>query len=445
MRSTKRGAPAPPGMPRRWPIVNAWVPSCWPIARAGRVVDDRRRPRPRRRALEEPDVVAVGDEADLLRVGLVGVGQAEPARQRAHLVLAHVAERKPARATAARAARRTGSTTGPCRDRAPRRSTQAAVRRRARCARSARSRARRADRVGEREQRPELEPLVAAHAGVRRPARAVFGHELVDHPALKRRALVDHVVRDARAAPPSRARPRCRAARSNARRCWRRSRSRRRAATSRRSPRTPAPPATPPPPTNPRPPTSRRPLRFPALTLTRRDVGSGRDAAPHPRHDLPDHLRHPIDLRLRVPRPDSEPDRTPRLRRATSRAPATPPTAPASPTCTPRPVDTLIPSRSSAAATNCPGAPANPTLSVPGNRSPTRRRAAARPASPAAAPPADRAGRQLRAAASTARPRPAARRRRSRRCRSRSPCRRGARAPGARRRRAARTARPDAG
>ena len=40
------------------------------------------------------------------------------------------------------------------------------------------------------------------------------------------------------------------------------------------------------------------------------------------------------------------------------------------------PVDTLMPSRSSAAATNCPGAPAKPTFNVPGSRcapSPLRR------------------------------------------------------------------------
>src|SRR4051812_25586671 len=44
--------------------------------------------------LDEARVVAVGDEADLLRLGLVGVGKAEPARDRADLILVHLAERE---------------------------------------------------------------------------------------------------------------------------------------------------------------------------------------------------------------------------------------------------------------------------------------------------------------------------------------------------------------
>ena len=77
-----------------------------------------------------------------------------------------------------------------------------------------------ADRVGEREQRAELDLLVAAHARVRRAAGAVLGDEVVDDRRREGRALVDHVVREAEVRRPSRARPRCRAGRSSARRCW---------------------------------------------------------------------------------------------------------------------------------------------------------------------------------------------------------------------------------
>ena len=62
--------------------------------RPGLVVDDRAGRPAAAAGVEKGDVVAVGDEADLLRVGLVGVGEAEPARQRAHLVLRLVAERE---------------------------------------------------------------------------------------------------------------------------------------------------------------------------------------------------------------------------------------------------------------------------------------------------------------------------------------------------------------
>ena len=141
--------PRRPGTPRRWPMVKwcvpAWRPSAAPVA--------RRRWRPAAPAppcaLDEGDVVAVGDEADLLRVGLVGVGQAGAARERAHLVLASCRRAGTRRAPATRGARRTGSTTGPCRDRARAPSTTRAVG----AGREARvvpgGERRRADRVGE--------------------------------------------------------------------------------------------------------------------------------------------------------------------------------------------------------------------------------------------------------------------------------------------------------
>ena len=193
---------------------------------------------------------------------------------------------------------------------------------------------RRADRVGEREQRPELELLVAAHARVRRPAGAVAGHELVDHPVLKRRALVDHVVGDAE---------------------QRRGRARvldvaRPAAAPADAGVGPARVVEP----------QRRPDDLvPALHQQRR----GRRRIHAARHRDDDSLpaadadvgTQTLAARTRphnLPQQPPPPDRSPpplfpapmpnriahaRLRPPTSPAPATPPTAPASPTCTPRP------------------------------------------------------------------------------------------------------------
>ena len=182
---------------------------------------------------DEPDVIAVGDEADLLGVGLVGVGQPGPPRQRAHLVLAHVAERKPdARqqlgADAEEEVRLVlAAVAGPAEHDA------AVVGGRQPGVVPGRER-RRADGVGERQQRPELELLVAAHARVRRLTRRGSRRRSRRSPTRetpRSRRSRGGRCRDAR---PSRARPRCRAARSSARRCWRPCRSRRRAAASRR-------------------------------------------------------------------------------------------------------------------------------------------------------------------------------------------------------------------
>ena len=171
---------APPGTPRRWPTVNAWVPA-WPPSARRSCRRRCRRPRPAPPcALEEADVVAVGDEAEspVNRACRRWAGRSRRASARTSS-LRHVAEREADPRQQLRAARRTGSTTDPCRvARAPSRRRRRA---RARCARSVRSRARRRRPRGERQQRPELEPLVAADAGVRRSARRDTRDEVVDH------------------------------------------------------------------------------------------------------------------------------------------------------------------------------------------------------------------------------------------------------------------------
>ena len=79
--------------PLRWPMVNRWTPSCEPSARplssTNRAAASVGRP-PR----DERRVVAVGHEADLLAVGLVGDQQSEPARLGAHVRLRQRAHRK---------------------------------------------------------------------------------------------------------------------------------------------------------------------------------------------------------------------------------------------------------------------------------------------------------------------------------------------------------------
>src|SRR6478736_7244009 len=62
--------------------------------RPGLVVDDGAGRPTAAVGVEKGDMVAVGDETDLLGVGLVGVGEREPAGQRAHLVLGLVTEWK---------------------------------------------------------------------------------------------------------------------------------------------------------------------------------------------------------------------------------------------------------------------------------------------------------------------------------------------------------------
>ena len=87
----------------------------------------RRRPA---RALDERRVVAVGDEADLLAVRLVGDAAARAARAYSRTSsLSSVADREHARARAAPASARTGNTTGPSPASTPRCSTIAAGRR----------------------------------------------------------------------------------------------------------------------------------------------------------------------------------------------------------------------------------------------------------------------------------------------------------------------------
>ena len=79
MRSTKRGPPPPPGTPRRWPTVKR---ACLVSPSTRRSSSTIAPGAPAAAALgHERDVIAVGDEADLLRLGLVGVGQAEAARR----------------------------------------------------------------------------------------------------------------------------------------------------------------------------------------------------------------------------------------------------------------------------------------------------------------------------------------------------------------------------
>jgi hypothetical protein len=77
--------------------------------------------------------------------------------------------------------------------------------------------------------------------------------------------------------------------------------------------------------------------------------------SPDPAHHR---LHHPPPDRSppRIPRPDPEPDRAPRLRRRHPSASSTSDGA-SDPDVHAAPVDTLMPSRSSAAATNCPARP----------------------------------------------------------------------------------------
>ena len=81
--STYSGDPVAMPSPLRWPIVKRCTPSCAPSGRAT-LVENRAAASPRRSLCDERRVVAVGHEADLLAVGLVGDREPEPARLGAH-------------------------------------------------------------------------------------------------------------------------------------------------------------------------------------------------------------------------------------------------------------------------------------------------------------------------------------------------------------------------
>ena len=92
---TYSGAGALKPSPRRCPTVKRCTPS-WAASACPVGIDDTARAKTvrRRRSLDEAGVVAVGHEANLLALGLVGVGETKLARASAHLGLGHRAERK---------------------------------------------------------------------------------------------------------------------------------------------------------------------------------------------------------------------------------------------------------------------------------------------------------------------------------------------------------------
>ena len=221
-----------------------------------------------------------------------------------------------------------------------------------------------ADRVGEREQRPELDLLVAAHARVGGAARPVLGDEVVDHRGAERRGLVDHVVRNAqRGAGGARVLDVARAA---------------------------AAPAD----------AGRGPARVVEPQRRADDVVAGVDQQRRRRRrvDAPRHRDHdPLAPRARSPRRSSPPATratsagskaatrsswvsslsrpSPKRTASAARSRGSPSASStgdgaSEPEVQAAPVDTQIPSRSSAAASRCPGAPAKPTFRVPGSRAP---------------------------------------------------------------------------
>ena len=146
---------------------------------------------------EELLVVAAGDEADLLRVGLLGQSQAVRTGDFADLGLGQAAQRKErARQLLLREAEEEvglvlGEICGPLENPAPARGVELVDRV------VAGGDAAGADGAGGEEQLVELEVVVAERAGNRRAAGQVFIDERPDHIALEALLLVDDVVGDA--------------------------------------------------------------------------------------------------------------------------------------------------------------------------------------------------------------------------------------------------------
>ncbi len=148
------------------------------------------RPKP----LDQPRIVAVGDEADVLAVGLGRDGEPGFGRDPPHFVLGQVAEREAqevellargsveeialvAAGVGALVELRAAAVDGAS-DIVPSRQAIGA------------KLAREGDQVG------ELHPLVAQRAGDRGPAAGIFLDELIDHPCPKAAFVVEHIVGD---------------------------------------------------------------------------------------------------------------------------------------------------------------------------------------------------------------------------------------------------------
>ena len=165
--------------------------------RAAAAVDDRSRPKHVRVATsQKATVVVVGNEADLLALGLVGRHQAEPARVGAYLLLVEIAHRKLRRRELALVER--PEKIGLILARVAAASQQIASRRFV--TRDARvvsgGDAGGIPRAGARQQRAELEIDITRHARHRRSPAAVCVGERPDHRAVELRLHVQHVVRN---------------------------------------------------------------------------------------------------------------------------------------------------------------------------------------------------------------------------------------------------------
>ena len=171
----------------------SWRPSTAPSSSTIVAGDRQRAAAAQRRGRDEARVVAVGDEADLLRLGLVAFGRPSRSACGAHLVLGQVAEREPHRAELVAGHREqevrlvlAGIDAAP---------QQARTVDDLRVVAGGEHVG--ADRARALEQRRELDVLVAPHARVRRLAREVRLDEVVDHRGAELGREIDDVVRDA--------------------------------------------------------------------------------------------------------------------------------------------------------------------------------------------------------------------------------------------------------
>ena len=141
---------------------------------------------------EERRPPGAGEEAEVLRVGLLGDRQRGLAGDRAHLRLGELAEREPQ--PGERGGRERGERVRLVLRRVGRRAQQP-VGRAARVV--ARGEVGGAERVRQREHGVEADVAVAAHAGVRRVPRRVLGDPRLDHAGPERGPLVEREVRQA--------------------------------------------------------------------------------------------------------------------------------------------------------------------------------------------------------------------------------------------------------
>ena len=195
MRTTKSCSPVAIPRPFRCPTVKLTMPACVPKNRAIGMHDLARLPALRPQLADDARVIAVGNEADVLTIGLIRHGQAEARRKHPGFALVEAAQREAQEIELLLRGRKQEIALiagGACRlDHLP------ALRPWPASHIVPRDQRRGAKLAGGLQKIGKFYGLIAAHAGDRRFAREIARCEIGDDRFLEAILVVQHVVRDA--------------------------------------------------------------------------------------------------------------------------------------------------------------------------------------------------------------------------------------------------------